>query len=301
MNGLVLWRIAVTVPVAISLAGCPAKMEHGEPAAPRQISTPNLDALISKTSLSGEPIVLLVTESGLSPADDEVLALFDTLKENAGHPQPVLLDISVSRNRAEATRLHVPDTPVLFCLSSRGVIVSRDEKPLTRDLVLKRMDELASLAHDLDAQLEALEKSVVARPRDPTPHLVLADFLLAHHNAREAIPHLEAAVHTDSVDAAQRVRSWVALARAHLWIAEPEKARHEAHDLMQTLGATSPDAIAGGNLVLATHDTTGKRFTVAREELETAIAAAPDSDYGKEAREALAHLPPPSGHPKATK
>ena len=38
--------------------------------------------------------------------------------------------------------------------------------------------------------------------------------------------------------AGARASAWVALARAHLWVGEPEKARREANDLMTTLGTT---------------------------------------------------------------
>jgi hypothetical protein len=161
--------------------------------------------------------------------------------------------------------------------------------------MLKRMTELPALARALDSRLDALEKPVAANPGDVTAQLALTDFLLAQHNAHEAIPHLETVAHADSTETAPRIRAWVDLARAHLWVGEPEKARHEAKDLMDALGPANPQAVAGGKLVLGTQDTNGKRFKLAREEFEAAIAAAPDSVYAKQAGEALAKLPPPAG------
>jgi hypothetical protein len=120
--------------------------------------------------------------------------------------------------------------------------------------------------------------------------LALADFLLSHQNPREAIPHL-ANARSESANPDQRVRAWVELARAHLWIAEPEKGRHEANDLIAVLGPKIAEAQAGGNLVLGLQDANAKRFALARRELEAAVAASPESEYGKQAAEALAKLP----------
>ncbi len=60
---------------------------------------------------------------------------------------------------------------------------------------------------------------------------------------------------------------------------------------MSTLGPTSPEAMAGGNLVRGEQDTRAKRYDRAREELTAAVAAAPQSPYGREAADALAKLP----------
>lgn len=43
--------------------------------------------------------------------------------------------------------------------------------------------------------------------------------------------------------------------------------------------------------MLGMQDANAKRFALARRELEAAIAAAPESDYAKQAAEALAKLP----------
>ena len=272
--------------------GCRSKPQRIELQVPLQVNTPSLDELVEQTTKGGQAIMLLVAELGQSSDDDGARIALEEPKMKDDSIVRVLLDVGVSRNRAEATRFHIPQTPVLLCLSSRGVIVSRDEKPITVEVVRKRMKELVPMAHGLDAKLEALERPVAANATDAAAQLALADFLLAQHNAREAIPHLEAIAHAESSDVPQRLRAWVALAQAHLWVTEPEKARHEAKDLMSKLGPAAPEAIAGGNLVLGTQDTNGKRFPLARQEFEAAIAAAPDSDYAKQAREALAKLPP---------
>ena len=284
--------IALALLAMVALAGCPSKPQSIELQVPLQVNTPNLDELVEQTTKGDEAIMLLVAELGQSSDDDTARTAFEEPKMKDDSIVRVLLDIGVSRNRAEATRFHTPQTPVLLCLSSRGVIVSRDEKPITTDLVRKRMNELVPRAHQLDAKLEALAKPVSANANDVTARLALADFLLAQHNAHEAIPHLEAVAHSESSDAPQRVRAWVELAQAHLWVAEPEKARHEAMELMEKLGPAQPEALAGGSLVLGTQDTNGKRYPLARQELEAAITAAPESDYAKQAREALAKLPP---------
>jgi len=286
--------------LAVLLTGCPSKSDREKSERvimladlPLETNAPNLDELIPRTSKSGQAILVLVADLGLAPADGEARTAFEAVKAQNDDVVRVLLDISASRNRAEATRFHIMETPVLFCLSSKGVIVSRDEKPITQELVRKRMSEIVPLSRELDTQLDALEKPVAANSGDATAQLALTDFLLAQQNAREAIPHLETVAHSESSETAPRVRAWVDLARAHLWIAEPEKARHEAKDLMDALGPAVPEALAGGKLVLGTQDTNGKRFKLAREEFEAAIAAAPDSAYAKQAGEALAKLPPP--------
>jgi hypothetical protein len=96
---------------------------------------------------------------------------------------------------------------------------------------------------------------------------------------------------SDEISTRLRIDAWVSLCRAHLWIGEPEKARHEAKDLIATIGPTSPEAIAGGNLVLGLQDITAKRYALAHDEFEAAIAAAPRSTYADTAANELAHLP----------
>ena len=203
----------------------------------------------------------------------------------------VILDIGNSRNRATATRFHVVSTPLLVCLSPRGVIVSRLDLPLTKNDVVMRFSELVVQAPQLDAKLTALEAALAKNSAAPAEQLELAAFLLKQQNQREAIPHLAAVAHADAADNTDRIRAWVDLARAHLWIAEPEKGRHEAQRLIATLGKEHSEATAGGNFVLGMQDANGKRFELARRELHEAIAAAPKSSYAQEAAAALAKLP----------
>ena len=205
------------------------------------------------------------------------------------------IDLSISRNRATVAQFHLTDTPLLLGLSPRGLIVTRDQGPLTHELVLKRLSQVAEKSQELDAKLGALESALAENGNDAAAQLELADFLFAQQNAREAIPYFEAVARSESAHPAHRVRAWVELGRAHLWIAEPEKGRHEARDLIAVLGPTTPLARAGGNLVLGTQDANANRPTLARTELRAAIAAAPESDYARQAREILAKIP---GDPK---
>jgi hypothetical protein len=239
------------------------------------------------------PLVLLVAEFGQSQADEEARALLESpaIKSETNRAVTVSIDIGVSRNRAEVARFHVMETPLLLCLTSRGIIVSRDERPITRILVSRRIDEALRRAPELDAKLLSLETAAGENNHDVLAQFALTDFLLAHQNALEAIPRLATLARAEASDPASRVRAWVALARARLWILEPEKGRHEAEELIATLGPATPEARAGGELVLGAQDANAKRANLARREFEAAIAAAPESPYGKEAAEALARLP----------
>ena len=183
------------------------------------------------------------------------------------------------------------ETPLLLCLTPRGVIVSRDVRPLTADLVLQRIQEVAQQAPGLDAKLVSLLNAAAKDANNAGAQFDLTDFLLAHHNAVEAIPHLALLARSETNAPDARIRAWVALVRARFWIAEPEKARHEAQDLMAALGAATPQARAAAEFVLGSQDSTTIRLARARTEFEAAIAAAPDSPYGKQAAQALANLP----------
>ena len=256
----------------------------GGPARPRSDS----DAGIARAGEAKLPILILVIE-GKHDDDGTALAF---ASQDASHPTArIVLDISNSRNRATATRFHVPDLPVLLCLSPRGLIVSRDEGPITKDLVLKRIDQVIAESPQLDSKLGSLEAAVARGPDDITAQLQLADFLVIRHNAREAIPHLEF-VATASRRKRRSASAFGSNSFHHLWISEPEKGRHEAKDLIATLSPRSAEARAGGMLVLGTQDAAARRATLARQELEEAIAAAPGSTYANEAAAAIAKLPP---------
>ncbi len=67
-----------------------------------------------------------------------------------------------------------------------------------------------------------------------------------------------------------------------------------AQALETGLGATEPEAVAAANLIFATQDITARRPDRARAELQKAIAASPNSAYGREAGSLLAKQPPSS-------
>jgi len=253
----------------------------------------NLEIAQSRAAKLKQPLLVLVAESGASPADNRARALVDSLASKDFRDNTIVfsLDLAISRNRATAARFHVTNTPVLLCLSSQGIIISRDDGKITRRLVPQRVEEARRQSPDLDAQFARLEAAATEPSNNLKAQFALTDFLLAHQNDIEAIPRLEAIAHSDACAPAYRITAWVALARAHLWIAEPEKGRHEAEALLAALGPVVPEAQAGGELVLGLQDAVGKRLAVARKELQGAAAAAPESSYGKEAAKALAGLP----------
>jgi hypothetical protein len=237
-------------------------------------------------------MVLLMVETGKRHAEQDA---YDALNsgEVRSRLEPVetfVLDIGPSQNRALAARYHVLETPVLLCLSPQGIIVSRDEKQITNDVILGRLDEVGQRAPGLDATLASLEETADGNKSNAAAQVELTSFLLAHQNAFEAIPTLAAVAHSESVGVGLRTRAWVALARAYLWIAESEKGRHEARDLILKLGFRTREARAGGALILGLDDAAAKRTDLARREFEEAFAAAPDSSYGKEADAALAAM-----------
>jgi len=286
----------IAIALAILLAGCQPQSGHSEPhAMANNAGVVDLDAAMARALETQRPVLVLIAESGHSAADDNARAILQdaTFKGPRDRVTPVFLDLGISRNRATAARFHVTDTdtPMLVCLSPNGLILSRDEKPITRNLVLKRIDEAVQTAPELDARLVMLEETVVSDANDATAKLILAYFLIARQNEREAIVPLAAVAHSDAAARTDRVQAWVSLARAHFWIGEPEKGRHEAKNLITTLGQQSPDALAGGNYALGLQDATAKRFTLARREFEDAIAAAPQSAYAKQAADAIFKLP----------
>jgi hypothetical protein len=274
---------AVGVAGVFLLAGCCAASH--QPA--------DLDVLLANADAANRSVVILIGEFGSGGANQSICDLLNdpTVKQNSAGIELITLDLDISRNRATAARFHIGQSPVLVCLSPKGLIVCRDEGTVTTDLVIIRISELKPHAADLDNRFTALQNAVDKNGLDLQAQMKLADFMLAQQNDREAIPHLAVAAASDLVDPSVRIRAWVEMARAHLWIAEPEKARHEAKDLIASLGPNAPDAIAGGNLVLGMQDAKAKRFALARHEFETAMSAAPNSTYAKQAASELAQLP----------
>ena len=134
---------AVMFAAVALLTGCRSESDHSVPSATQAATTPNLDAEIARASTLRQPILVLVAESGLSRADDQARTLLENLTAKNDSIVSVLLDLSVSRNRATAARFHITNTPVLLCLSSKGLIVSRDAAPITHALLTKRVEEVA--------------------------------------------------------------------------------------------------------------------------------------------------------------
>lgn len=201
------------------------------------------------------------------------------------------LSLSDSRSRAAAAPLHAVDAPTLVLRSPGGVGLSRDEGELSIAMLNDRVTRAATQMSAEDATFARLSAAVEERPAEVARRVALADYLLAHDNARLAIPHLRLVADDAGAHVAVRVHAWTAMARAHLWMIEPEKARYASQALIDQLGPTTPLAIAGGNLVRGLQDTRAKRFGRARDELNAAVAAAPDSEYGREAAALLLKLP----------
>lgn len=274
---------------ALIFTGCHARSPQAAPPS-AAISSNSLDAAASDARKSNRPLVILVIDPGRGPADRSALAAFQLAIANDSSIIAVALDLTLSRNRAAAAPLHALLAPTLITESPAGVITSRDDLPITADLIRQRIEQAKQQGPQLDHQLAQLT-AAAANPADVTAQMNLATFLLAHANDQQAIAPLQAVAQNQNADLPTRIQAWVAVGKAHLWDIEPEKARHSAQSLIATLGPQSPDAVAGGNLVRGLQDTRAKRYDRAREEFNAAVAASPNSNYGKEAQAALAQLP----------
>ena len=187
-----LFHLAVAI-----LAGCERPPDRLPPKAeltlPSAAAVVDLDAVLARAAEAGRPVAVFIFEPGAGDAANTLQASFraSLSKGKREGVVPVVIDLSVSRNRATAARFHLADAvlPRLLCLSSKGVIVSADSPPLD---FARRFAELAERGPQLDAKLAALEAVVAEKPQDATAQLALADFLQAQGNAREAIPHLAA-------------------------------------------------------------------------------------------------------------
>ena len=245
----------------------------------------------------GRPVAVLIVDAARGENDRSARSAFESTVGKTPSAIPVVLDLGESRNRALAAPLRGLERPTLALLSPGGLIVSHDVGPLTEDLLRARVASANDRWRSLDEEHDRLVKAVTAAgtgPHDVGAVMALTDFLLGLRNDREAIPYLKRVADDESADLAVRVRAWTALGRAHLAVVEPEKARHAAQALIATLGPRTPEAIAGGNLVRGLQDTKAKRYDRAADELRAAVAAAPESPYGKEAAELLAKLPRPA-------
>jgi tetratricopeptide (TPR) repeat protein len=287
-------RLFFALSVVCALAGISAGCGNHRSPADIQAGRVDLDAVIARADEQKRPLVILVGDFGSSGADRAADTLFDHLASItlASTIQFLKIDLANSANRANAARFHLAQTPVLVCLSPMGIIVSRDQGPITAQLVSSRIDALQRRSDELDTKFISLLNRSPDKMNNALDYQYdLAEFLLAQKNEREAIPYLAELADPGNGDTDVRIHSWVEMARAHLWIGEPEKARHEAKDLIATLGPQDPDAIAGGNLVLGSQDIAAKRFSLARQEFESAVKADPASVYAKQARDEIAQLP----------
>ena len=280
--------------VVMGLAGLLIGCRSANPVAPLAEPTAlkTLEVAMSDAASLNQPLAILLVELGQSRADEAAVSLLESpkLRNKTGSFVSCILDLGISRNRAIAARFHPVRTPVLVCVSPKGIIVSRDEVHLGQGLVLRRIETARRESSELDSHLASLEQVASTNSTGNAAQLELANFLLAHGNALEAIPHLAAVAHCATCNDAQRVQAWVELARAHLWIGEPEKARAEADNLVSTLGSRLPEARAGGKLILGIHDANLKRADQARREFEETMVLAPATSYANEAAAMLEDL-----------
>ncbi len=288
---------ALAALLVVTVAGC-----HSEPARPAAAPEPpaaplgsaDLDGTLAEARSKNAPVLVLITEPGHGPGDASVRALLHddpSVKEKAARFAVVDLDLNVSRSRALAGRYHLKTTPLLVYVSSRGVVVRREEGAPSREALALHLDDAFKRAPEIDARFAELESKVTASPDDLDARVALASFLVGQDSWREAIPHLEAVARAKLAPLPVRIPAWVDLARARYESGESEKGLHEARALMAELGSADPEAIAGANLVIARRHMETNRPDLARAELDRAIAAAPDSVYGKQAREEREKLP----------
>jgi hypothetical protein len=286
------WHFFAVVLCAAYFAGCQVGSGRGD--ATSIITPEELSAAQAQAAKLNRPLILLVTDSGNGATDSDAYTTFASRRVVQTADEKVVtawLDLSVSRARATAARFRPLETPLLICLSPDGIIISRETGSMTESLISDRMQRALAQSPALDIKLDQLRKAA-GNKNNTTAQMQLADFLMERNNAFEAIPVLALVAHSDAVDAGLRIRAWAELGQAHLWVGEAEKAHFEAQELMATLGPVNPEARAAGNLVLGNQDAANpKRFPRARKEFEAAIAAAPDSTYGKQAAVALADLP----------
>jgi len=273
-----------------ALAGC-SSSEPTKPAPQIAPAGPDLDAELARAREKKCLAVVFVTESQ-SPIPARFLLEDPEVRARMEKHVLVDLDVNVSRSRAAAMRFHLRDTPTPFVvyLSSQGLELARDVKEITKAGVLRHIEEAEREGPKEDAVLAELEAVSAQDPGDSGAHTAIAAVQVDLHDMQGAIPHLEKVARSERADLPLRVRSWVNLARAHYWIGENEKGLHEARDLMATLGPRSPEALAAGHLVIGIAHAAAGRREKALEELDAAIAAAPDSDYGRKAQEERSKL-----------
>ena len=274
-------------PAADTAAGKAAEVQQAPPTSESDGSSA-LAAALKQAGAHQQPIMVVVIENGRGPVDADVEARFgeEQIRSHLGSTLLVVLDQGSSRVRAEVSRFHLAEVPLLITLSSRGIIEYRDEAPFDDALILKRLMYAEHIGAALDARLTELEERVADLPDDIPARMKLARFLISRHNASEAIPHFALVRAAGAGDQNLRIQAAVEEARAHFWIGEPEKGRHVAEELIATLGAQSPEARCAGYYALGAQDVLDRHRERGLHELEQALAAAPDSDYGIKAKAA---------------
>jgi hypothetical protein len=282
-------RLGTTLALLLLAGGC--YDNRGSSPSLQKDSSESFDDALAKAHQANKPLAVLVIDPDRGSADRSAQKVFESALASRSDVASLVLDLRASRNRAAAAPLHALDVPTLICLSPKGIIVSRDEGFFTQALVREQIDRAIEISAQLDRRFSELQTKAVASPNDVKLQMDVADFLLAQHNDQLAIPYLKRVADDEQADLDNRIRAWVALGRAYLWDVEPEKARHCAQALIETLGPRSPEALAGGNLVRGLQDTKAKRWGRAREEFTAAVKAAPESAYGREAASLLAKLP----------
>ncbi|HUD82011.1 MAG TPA: hypothetical protein VMQ67_00845, partial [Candidatus Saccharimonadales bacterium] len=70
---------AVVLAIVALLAGCRSGPDSSPPSVINNAPTPDLDAEIARASILRQPILILVTESGQSHADDRARTLFENV------------------------------------------------------------------------------------------------------------------------------------------------------------------------------------------------------------------------------
>ncbi len=188
---------------------------------PDRIITPvDLTATQARASQVNRPLLLLVAEPGSSRADDNARDALDSRgvrQETDGKALLAVVDLGVSQARATAARFHPLETPLLVCLSPRGMVLSRSQKPITKEVILEQLRRTIEESLETDRKFEALKKAADDSKSDSSAHLALADFLMERNNAFEAIPILTVIAHSGEIPAALRIRVWADLVRAHYW------------------------------------------------------------------------------------
>ena len=289
--------LVCVVPVLALALGCSSGEKSAEPEKPDYSSTAGLDLerALANARSSHKPLVVEVfADSNRGSLPTRVP--FD-LSIPVGDPdvRVKLAEFELcqaSSKTFDADRFHVV-APALVYLSSKGVIIGRDEGELTKDALLKSLDQAKSAGRELDIELASLEARLAdsldgngpRRDLDVTANRALADFYIAHQNWSEAHLPLRIIANSGNAPPPMRVRAFVDIGRGLLWVGDSEGARGYADELEKGLGKTTPDAVAGARLIQGEIEAEANRKDEALKKLDEAVRASPDSVYGKRAKQ----------------